>query len=419
MAATDVVQLKQQFAERTGLDASLLGQSALAGFVRRRCVALGIADELAYYALAIQDPDEADRLVHEVSVAETWFFRYPSSFEVLRQHATELLSRRRNQLRMLSIACATGEEPYGMAMAATEAGWPLNRIAVDAFDRHEASLSIARKACYRSNSFRDAKPAWAEKWFQKTADATRVDPRVVAAVRFARRDVVGDLLPVENNLYDFVCCRNLFIYLSQAARGKLVDFLRSVTAADGLLLVGHAEVGILPADAFVPLAVPHAFALRRKHPEAVTPNPAPIVDWPRAAAGQHVVTTAEPPPVPVVIPVVEEARGAATLEEARAMADAGQLDQAIAVLNEIATRTSASPDLFSLLGSIQLSKGELSQAKDAFSKVLYIDPRHEAALLQMAIVSDRLGLGEQASRFRRRAARAHETSPCEPRTEAT
>ena len=288
MAATDVMQLKQQFGELTGLEISLLGQAALDGFVRRRCAALGIADESAYYALAIQDPNEADRLVHEVSVAETWFFRYPPSFEVLRRHAAELLRRGCNQLRMLSIACATGEEPYGMAIAVAEAGWPLNRIAVDAFDRHEDSLNIAREARYSVNSFREGKPAWAEKWFGKTADETRVDPRVVATVRFARRDVVGDLLPAGNNLYDVVCCRNLFIYLSNEARKRLVDLLVSVTAAGGILLVGHAEVGIVTTDEFVAAGVPHAFALRRSNSKRVAPKSAPTAERPRAVTVKRV-----------------------------------------------------------------------------------------------------------------------------------
>ena len=106
-----------------------------------------------------------------------------------------------------------------------------------------------------------------------------------------------------------------------------------------------------------------------------------------------------------------EAGDAATLKDARAMADAGKLELAIGVLDEIAARTPASPELFNLLGSIQLSKGQLDMAKDAFNKVLYIEPNHEAALLQMAIVSDRLGQGEQAARFRRRAARRMRRRP--------
>ncbi len=272
MAATDVTQLKQRFGELTGLDPSLLAQAALDNFVRRRCQVLGIPSESAYYALAIQDPQETERLVNEVSVAETWFFRYPSSFEVLKSCAADLWCQRRNQLRMLSIACATGEEPYSMAMAAAEAGWPLERIAIDAFDRHEASLQIAREAFYRPNSLRGAIPTWAQKWFDSIADGTRVDPRVVATVRFACRNVVGDSLPLARSSYDVVCCRNLFIYLSRGARKKLVDHLVSATTPDGLLLVGHAEVGIVSSDMFEPVRVQHAFALRRKPAVAAAPK---------------------------------------------------------------------------------------------------------------------------------------------------
>jgi len=100
------------------------------------------------------------------------------------------------------------------------------------------------------------------------------------------------------------------------------------------------------------------------------------------------------------------------------MADAGQLGQATAALDAMAARIPPSPDVFSLLGSIHLSQGQLDKAQDAFSKVLYIDPNHETALLQLAIVCDRLGHGDRAARFRRRAARAHESSTPETTTEA-
>lgn len=425
MAANDVTQLKRQFGELTGLDPSLLAQAALDGFVRRRCQALGISGEAAYYARAIQDADETDRLVHEVSVAETWFFRYPPSFEVLKSHAAELLRQRRNQLRMLSIACATGEEPYSMAMAAAEAGWPLERIAIDAVDRYEASLQLARKGVYRPNSLRGEIPAWAQSWINSTASETRVDPRIVATVRFACRDVVGDSLPADKSSYDVVCCRNLFIYLSAAARKKLIDYLLAATTEGGLLLVGHAEVGIIPPGPFVAAGVSQAFALRRTATTSLSagaPAPSQVgaapVQAPARQAQQIADTVQRPQPSPASR-TESNPRAAITLEEARALADAGQLDRARTALDEISTQLPANPDVYSLLGSIELSTGRLAKAEDAFQKVLYIDPHHETALLQLAIVCDRLGHGEQAARFRRRAARAHENSPAEPPSEAS
>jgi chemotaxis protein methyltransferase WspC len=422
MAATDVRQLKRRLAERTGLDLGLLDRPALSGFVQRRCRELGLPDEAAYHALVMRDSDEMERLVQEVSVAETWLFRYPASFQLLVDHAAGLLRRKRNEIRMLSIACATGEEPYGMAMAAAEAGWPLDRVAVDAVDRHEASLAIAREACYRGNSFRETMPDWAQKWFCCAEDGAQVDARIVAAVNFSHHDILTASLPAGRAPYDVVFCRNLFIYLGDAARTKLADLLASVISPDGILFVGHAECAILPDESFESAGVKHAFALRPKRSEPA-PAKTPVVirkAISQPAAPRKRANETAPPSKPVLPPRTAAetrevpTRGDVTLEHARALADAGQLEAAIAAIEAIQWPRPACPETFDLLGSIQLNLGRLEQARDAFHKALYLEPNHETALLQMAIVCDRLGNTDQAARYRRRAARAHDEASKPP-----
>ncbi len=403
----------QRIAERTGLAPDLLDRPALEGFVVRRCGELKLPNPKAYQELVLRDPDELDRLVQEVSVAETWFFRYPASFELLTRHAARLWQERRASLRMLSVACATGEEPYSMAMAAAQAGWPLDRILVDAIDRHEPSLAIARSACYRQRSFREPLPSWAEPWLRREARDTHVDARLAARVRFACQDALKAERPGDGTTYDVVFCRNLFIYLHGTARGMLVDGLSHLLSADGLLFVGHAECAILPTDRFALAEVSHAFALRPKRSSqppglnppdgtrTVTPTP---VRPPRKQPA--------PPRPEAPLPRSTAPQPAATLAEARALADAGQVDAAIAVLQDI---QSPLPDVYDLLGSIQVSRGQWQEARDAFRKVLYFDPHHETALLHMAVVSEQLGEPQQAARYRRRAARAHlQNTPPQP-----
>jgi chemotaxis protein methyltransferase WspC len=64
--------------------------------------------------------------------------------------------------------------------------------------------------------------------------------------------------------------------------------------------------------------------------------------------------------------------------------------------------------MYHLLGSIQLSRGRLAEAREALRRAIYLDPNHEESLLQLAIVYQRLGDQRHAARYRRRAARAHQ-----------
>ncbi len=414
MTRPDVFAFHQQIVERTGLAPELLDRPALEGFVRQRCVELDLSHADAYRELVLRNSDELNRLVQEVSVPETWFFRYPASFELLRDHAACLWRKQHASLRLLSVACATGEEPYSMAIAATQAGWPTDRLLIDAVDRHERSLSIARTANYGNRSFRDPLPPWAEKWFRQGPAATQVDGRLAATVRFHCQDVLTAVPPSDGTKYDAVFCRNLFIYLHGAARTKLVDFLASVLAPEGLLFVGHAEYAVLPQERFQAAGVRHAFALRQRawpdrsdsarcvQQAAASPKKRPILPIDRGAG--HPTPALRSEAVPHCQP---------TLDDARALADSGQLEAAIDAIQSL---SSSSPDVFDLLGSIQLSLGRFEQARDSLRKVLYIDPHHETALLQMAIVCERLDETEEAARYRRRAARAHvDQTPPKPK----
>lgn len=418
MTTTDVQQFKQRLAEQTGLDFGLMEQPAFDNFLRRRCSQLGMPDEAAYHELACRDPQELERLVQEVSVAETWFFRYPSSFELVVDHTASLLRRQQENLRILSIACATGEEPYSMAMAAAAGGWPLERIRVDAVDRNEASLSNARLVCYRRNSFREPIPSWAEKWFSVEDDGTSVDARIAATVSFSCHDILNEPFPGSLVPYDVVCCRNLFIYLGSDARTKLINYLSSVISPTGIMLVGHAEHSILPVESFEAAGVRQAFAFRPKQPNSILPTSLATIAKPYLnTSGSHQegpVATASPQLAPqprrsmAPVPV-------ATIEDARALANVGQLEAAITVLENLLPLRPTRPDAFELLGSIQLSLSRLDQARDSFNRVLYFEPDNETALLQMAIICNRLGDSDLAARYRRRAARVHneESKPTE------
>lgn len=105
--------------ERIGLDVESVGAPMVERALRQRCVAAGAMDLDDYWLRLQQSADEQQALIEAVIVPETWFFRYPESFTALASLAHKRLAQLAGArpLRLLSLPCSTGEEPYSLAMA--------------------------------------------------------------------------------------------------------------------------------------------------------------------------------------------------------------------------------------------------------------------------------------------------------------
>jgi chemotaxis protein methyltransferase WspC len=350
--------------------------------------------------------------------------------------ASELASQRARSpasetLRLLSVGCATGEEPYSMAIAAAHAGWPPDRLVVDAVDRVANRLATAREARYARRSLRSDAPTWSRPWLRVRDDEVTVSPRIVASVRWIKANVLADRDPLTPNRYQVICCRNLLIYLHEKARAQLVERLSAWLASDGLLLVGHAERLREVRGVFTTIPKPKAFALRHPSPEAVSRRPAlpPPPAHPPPTLQQFIqseLPTSDPGSPPRVVEaqrhLVEEDAAAAlttrphSLESLQKMADRGDLDEALRGCDAAIEASSPQPALFALKGNVLLGLDQFERARDMFQKALYLDPQHETSLLQLSIIYRRLGDRRQAKQYARRAARAHRQPAEDSRT---
>src|SRR5262249_4075648 len=135
-----------------GLDTEAIGASALARAVQERQAACRLRDPLAYWDYARSSDDERQQLVEAVVVPETWVFRDRGAFGALEQMVQdEWRGARGRVLRVLSVPCSSGEEPYSIAMALTEAGLAPEQFHIDAVDVSARALARARRAVYGRN----------------------------------------------------------------------------------------------------------------------------------------------------------------------------------------------------------------------------------------------------------------------------
>ncbi len=192
---------------------------------------------------------EVEILASHLTVGETYFFREKQSLDVLQQTIIpELIRTRRSgvrQLRIWSAGCATGEEPYSVAILLSRAipdlaNWNLSILATDLNTR---SLEKASQGVYGEWSFRNT-PMWVRSgYFTTTADGRwAIIPAIKKMVTFGYLNLVADAYPSNlTNAMDVIFCRNVLMYFApQATRGVVHRFYRCL-ADGGWLIVSPTE----------------------------------------------------------------------------------------------------------------------------------------------------------------------------------
>ena len=401
---------------KMGLDSGSIGKAAVERAVRHRMGAADAADERDYLLRVQTDPTEMQQLIEAVIVPETWFFRYPES-----QAAMAGLARERlfavgvpdtRVLRVLSLPCSSGEEPYSTAMALLDAGVPASRFEVDAVDISERMVEFARRAVYGRNSFRGDDLAYRGRHFTETADGHQLADIVRARVRFHQGNLFDTHLLAGAAPYDFVFCRNLLIYFDGPTQERAVQVLRQFTRGDGVMFVGPAETSLMTARRLpaVPVARSFAFLAQTLPPPAETfAPPKPMVHaWtpPRRPVAQLPAARlplAHAAIAPATRPDTPSAD--ASLRQIAALADQGRVQDAMAKCQAHLDSHGASADALHLLGLLQDAAGDARQAQTSYRKALYLDPTHREALLHLAALIASAGDIEGARRLQARAAR--------------
>jgi chemotaxis protein methyltransferase WspC len=188
---------------KIGLDAASIGAAAIERAVQVRLAVCDIADPQAYLHHLRNSEAELQELVEEVVVPETWFFRHREAFATMTRMAMDAWLPRHPHgvLRLLSLPCSTGEEPYSMAMALLDSGFPASRFRIDALDVSGRALALARRAVYGRNAFRGADAAFRERYFEVVANGHRLSGALRRLVQFEQGSLFDPDLPPGAELY--------------------------------------------------------------------------------------------------------------------------------------------------------------------------------------------------------------------------
>ncbi|MCL6592459.1 MAG: protein-glutamate O-methyltransferase CheR [Alicyclobacillus sp.] len=245
----DFLDFSQALLKLTGIDLRLYKRPQM----ERRLTALrnrhGFHDFRSYAQALAQQPQYLAELLDKMTINVSEFLRNPERWEALLERLEQPVGR---PLRVWSAACATGEEPYTLALLFAERGWPHDTWATDIDAR---ALALARTGRYKETQIRLLPTEYVARYFTHEADEYIVHDVLKRHVRFAQHNLLADPFPQS---LDLIVCRNVLIYFTDAAKQQVLRGFAQALRPGGLLFVGSTEqflgtdpYGLVPVGPFL------------------------------------------------------------------------------------------------------------------------------------------------------------------------
>ena len=216
--------------------------------VRERMEATGATSFASYFARLRSDHDgEVEKFINAFTVNETYFYREEHQLDCL---TADLLDARLKQkragetMRIWSIPCSTGEEPYSIAMRLLE-NWPhvdAHDVEIVASDIDTKVLEAARDGVYGKRALMRLPPDLIEKYFTPLdGERWRILDELRQSVRFTAANIVERAETLPHGRFDVIFCRNVLIYFDDTSRRVAAENLYENLAPGGYICLGHTE----------------------------------------------------------------------------------------------------------------------------------------------------------------------------------
>jgi chemotaxis protein methyltransferase CheR len=237
------------FHRRTGIQLGVGKRYFVDRRLSERMTALGMGSLREYLALLrFEDAEgvELQQIINALTINETYFYREEYQLRALSSEIMpELASLRRGApLRIWSLPCSTGEEPYSIALHLL-ANWPgLDNVDVEivASDIDTQVLARARAGLYEARAVQHLPPALLAAHFTRVGDGWRISDALRSVVRFTKANL-HDTAEMwrHRGLYDVVFCRNLLIYFDDVSRRLAAEAIYEALRPGGFVCLGHSE----------------------------------------------------------------------------------------------------------------------------------------------------------------------------------
>jgi chemotaxis protein methyltransferase CheR len=354
---------------------------------------------LAWLATLPDESPEWSRLASSLTVGETYFFRDRSCIDALEQQILPaLIAARRSagflRIRCWSAGCASGAEPYSLAMMLNQllpdhSKWSLTIMATDI---NPAALEFAQLGLYSNWALRETSQEIKDRYFHRRGkDTFELDPAIRQMVTFAPLNLAKDSFPAlmsNTSAMDLIVCRNVLMYFTSDVQRATVARLQKSLVTEGWLVVSPAETSTELFRPLMAVNLPGAIFYRMSQGAPTTHLPCfePEMVMPEfqdAIRSTSEFDNLDPYQSPVTSPIKEQVsrqRDKATnLQPVQALADQGHLEQARRLCETLLAQDRLNPDAFLLLAAICQEQGEIPAALKALRRVIYLAPNSAAA----------------------------------------
>ena len=326
------------------------------------------------------------RLIDEVTVNETFFFRHADELFLLDWHALAeaALARGSSAIRVWVAGCSSGEEAYTLAMLAHKSFAPeAPPVTIVATDISDSVLTRARRGEYSARATRAVPAELRQRYFAPVGDRLSVSSTLRRMVRFERHNLTRDTLPAAGP-FELITCRNTLIYFDADVAARVVGSFNQSLAPGGQLILGAADR--ISARPSAPARPTTDRPVRRSQPR---PRPErrrrlPVVD-------------ASPAP----------AAGSPSPEDAiRAAADAGRLEEVIALTGAVLAQNPLDARASFMRGLAELGAGNPQAAAVSLRRAVYAEPGFGMAAFKLGRALELCGERAGAIQAYRQALRA-------------
>lgn len=360
---------------QTGISLREAQLPSLEAALRRVDPALDAASYLRADAGRGERGELLDRLIDEVTVNETSFFRQRRELDAIDWQLLLDGARAsgRDAVRVWVAACSSGEEAYTLAMLASEAFVSATPpVSIVATDISPAILDKARQARYGKRAMRALDADVCRRHFAEVGSEVEVGQGVQNLVEFRRHNLVSDPPPAPGaGSFDLIACRNVLIYFDGDTIEQVIGLLERSLAPAGMLMLGAADrlCGSArrlarPDRQLPPARAAEARAMRR--PLGRSRVEAPATEGGLAAALQA--------------------------------ADEGSLDTTLELTGRLLEENPLDANAYFVRGLAELGLGDPTSAAASLRRALYVDPAFGLAAFQLGRAHDRRGDGPAAAR---------------------
>ena len=372
-----------------------------------------VSDTAVYCARLEVEQALLDDLLAEITVGETYFFREPQQFTVIRDEILPAIVPNRSRardVRMWSAGCATGEEAYSLAILLRERGLA-GSARILATDLSRSALARARKGHYSRWSFRGVSDDIVQRHFRRVGDRFEVQPALRDSVQFGYLNLAEDRYPSLSTGpwgMDLILCRNVLIYFDHETVARVARRLIDCLTDAGWLLLGASDP---PIGDFVScevvittagLAYRRAAGNRLGHPSMLgNPPPATMLEFSHERPVRDLAPSQLPDEQTAAI-IAEGNSAADEAQEAQACYAARDYTRAAELSDRSVRRDDSDPTMWVVLVRSLANRGELAAAGQACAAAL---DRHrttaELGYLHAVLLAAAGNYGEAAVAARR------------------